>query len=250
MKSVVLCEGQDDLWFIGYYLHKKAGWKTMNAPGELWKYYLIPEQYGQHVIYLRNGNDSVAVWDVGGKNCFQIPIRILLDKIIREFPFDPIDSIVIMSDRDNDPVEDTLNNIKTWAHLSNPMENKKPSIYKEIIDDCEVLIKVVPIIIPFEEDGAIETVLLSSISECSGAGKDVVERAKQYVDELIKLPSVKAAYLQHERLHLKAKFDAAIAITNPGHSTGLFKDLVMLCPWEASPHVQEHFDVMCRSISS
>lgn len=31
MRTVILCEGNDDLCFIGYYLNKIDGWDTKNA---------------------------------------------------------------------------------------------------------------------------------------------------------------------------------------------------------------------------
>lgn len=49
MKSVVLCEGQDDLWFIGYYLHKVGNWMQCECP---WKNYTIALKPGkQKVIF-------------------------------------------------------------------------------------------------------------------------------------------------------------------------------------------------------
>lgn len=59
MKSVVLCEGPDDLWFIGYYLNKVGGWEKCNSP---WENYTIPILHnGQKVIFLKNRTDTVAV---------------------------------------------------------------------------------------------------------------------------------------------------------------------------------------------
>lgn len=54
----------------------------------------------------------------------------------------------------------------------------------------------------------------------------------------------------HERLILKAKYAATLAATNPSHSTALFQDMVMLCPWETSAFIKTHFDVMVKAISS
>ena len=105
MKSVVLCEGPDDLWFIAYYLYKCAGWDRCRQPKEMWRNYEIgllnPKQ---QVEYLQKGNDGTAIWAVGGKDNFQRPISTLFDKFISNFPFDPIESIVIVRDRDNDTI--------------------------------------------------------------------------------------------------------------------------------------------------
>ena len=67
---------------------------------------------------------------------------------------------------------------------------------------------------------------------------------------MIEAGKVGIKYLASRRLILKAKYSAVIAVTNPDHSTGLFQDMVMACPWEKSPHVQEHFDVITRAVTS
>ena len=56
-------------------------------------------------------------------------------------------------------------------------------------------------------------------------------------------------YLKHNREAVKAKYAAAIAATNPGHSTGLFQDLVLSCPWEDSEYVKRHFDVVLNAVT-
>lgn len=41
MKSVILCEGGDDLWFLAYYLHKRARWAPTAIINSIWKNYQI-----------------------------------------------------------------------------------------------------------------------------------------------------------------------------------------------------------------
>ena len=77
----------------------------------------------------------------------------------------------------------------------------------------------------------------------------VVEGAKEYICSLAESLNVREKYLSHERLLLKAKYAATIAVTNPGHSTGVFQNLVMSCPWETSAHVKEHFDIVLKAIT-
>ena len=53
MKSVVLCEGPDDLWFIAYYLYKCAGWDRCRQPKEMWRNYEIGLLSSKLNIYKR-----------------------------------------------------------------------------------------------------------------------------------------------------------------------------------------------------
>lgn len=51
MRSVIVCEGRDDLWFISYYLHKALKWDECDA--SLWcKSYNLSAKSGQKVFYM------------------------------------------------------------------------------------------------------------------------------------------------------------------------------------------------------
>lgn len=248
MKSVVLCEGRDDHWFIAYYLNKTAGWDTSNVA---WSNYSIAAQnHQQEVTYLEKGTDSVAVWCVGGKDCFDAAISTIFRKLIGDYPFDPIDSIVIVHDRDNDTMYEVLAKIQSWFPSGVKLNNKTATMWTSEIDGYDVSIKITPVIIPFLEEGAIETLLLGSIKEKYYEGKAIVQGANTYIDNLLKTTEVGKKYLSHKRLILKARYSAVIAATNPGHSTSLFRDMVMACPWEESLYVKEHFDVIVNAITS
>ena len=249
MKSVILCEGKDDVWFIAYYLYKTAGWDKCDLP---WKNYnIVPLNRKQEVIHLAKESDSVAIWCVGGKDSFEKSISTIFEKFIQTFPFDPIDALVIVRDRDNDTIDDALSQIQKWfPNIELEVENKKVSPWNKEIDGYDVSLKIVPIVIPFSEEGAIETLLMASVREQGPEGEIVVQDAKKYIECLLEKPEIGVNYLSHERLILKAKYAAVIAVTNPGHSTGLFQDMVMACPWEKSKYVKEHFDVILKAISS
>lgn len=248
MKSVVLCEGPDDLWFIGYYLHKVGEWEQCSSP---WKYYTIqPLHVGQKVIFLKNGSDTVAVWCVGGKDAFSETISILLNKIIGTYPFDPINAIVIMRDRDNESDDEILSQMQHWISSEEILTNKSVTVWHKEIEGILVSAKITPLIIPFSEEGAIETVLMHSISGRDAEGAVVVDEANSYIDKLCSRQEIGKNYLTHNRLVLKARYASTIAVINPGHSTSLFRDMVMACPWEESSHVKEHFDVILKAISS
>ena len=203
----------------------------------------------QQVEYLQKGNDGTAIWAVGGKDNFQRPISTLFDKFISNFPFDPIESIVIVRDRDNDTIEIALSQIQKWFPFELKLANKQTVKYETEIDGYEVKVLITPVVIPFFEEGAIETILMNAIAEDGAEGKAVVEGAKEYICSLAESLNVREKYLSHERLLLKAKYAATIAVTNPGHSTGVFQNLVMSCPFETSAHVKEHFDIVLKAIT-
>ena len=122
--------------------------------------------------------------------------------------------------------------------------------YSDSIDGEEIKINVTPVLIPFNDCGAIESLLMASIRDENTEGHIIVDEACTYIDGLVNNPRVGQLYLTHAREIIKAKFAATIAATNPGHSTGLFQDLVMSCPWENSEYVKTHFDVIVNAVTS
>ena len=141
-------------------------------------------------IYTRSKNldDRVAIWPVGGKDSF----KKVIDNIMylnNNFPDNCIDNIFIVSDRDEDDVKETLDRIRQYfiqnycklECLNNNKVNK--SFFN--VDDEEYEFNIIPIIIPFEESGSLETLLLNQISCRSEEDKIVVNKAKEYVNDII-----------------------------------------------------------------
>jgi len=251
MRSILLCEGPDDLWFSAYYLHKVAGWDTCNTINDLWPLYKVyPANRKQLVEYMSKGIDSVAIWCVAGKDAFDLPIATILDKFISAYPFDPVNSIVILRDRDTDTEESVLAHISALFCNKVTLSNHSTSVYSESIDGEEVRINITPVLIPFNDCGAIESLLMASIREENTEGQIIVDEACSYIDGLVNNHDVGQLYLTHAREIIKAKFAATIAATNPGHATGLFQDLVMSCPWEKSEYVKSHFDVIVHAVTT
>jgi len=251
MRSVLLCEGPDDLWFSAYYLHKVAQWNECKNIKKYWPYYRInPLNAKQHVKYFCKDSDSVAIWCVAGKDSFDHAISEILNKLLVDYPDKAMDSIVILRDRDEDSEASILEHFSEQFGGNIHLTNKCASTYSKEIDGINVSVNVTPVIIPFEDCGAIESILMEAVHEANTEGRIIVEQACKYIDYLTSHPNIGNIYLRHAREAVKAKYSATIAATNPSHSTALFMDLVLACPWETSPYVKTHFDVIVNSISS
>lgn len=253
MKSIILCEGPDDLWFLAYYLNKTADWDNCNQSQirRFWpNYTLSVSNKKQQVLYMFHENDSAAIWCVAGKDSFDAAIQTILNKFVDNYPSDPINSLVLLRDRDMDRDEAILSRFESSFENKISLQNKASTIYSRLVDGENVRIRVTPVIIPFDDCGAIESLLMASVRDHSREGQIVVDEACRYIDCLNGNPEIGQAYLRHEREIVKAKFAATIAATNPGHATGLFQDLVLSCPWERSEYVKKHFDVALKAIST
>jgi len=247
MNSVILCEGFDDLWFLGYLLHKWSGGAWNHKPNEkLLGSYALPvrARNEQYEIYRRD-SDILAIWAIGGKDKFINALE-EIDKINKHQRDDILENIVIVSDRDENeidvtlsPLERKLRNLGLTITLVNDSKNR--ATYTVDGDLYEIYVS--PIMIPFDENGALETILMTAISGVSDEDAYVVEQAKKYVSTVYECEKTKK-YLQHIRERVKAEFSSVVSITNPTKSTASFNDLLMSHNWEENEYIKSHFRLL------
>lgn len=248
MNSVILCEGFDDILILGYYLHKTSKEPKWNyvVENEFSEYFKLPNVSKRQTIeiYKRN-EDKVAIWGVGGKDRFNKVLHHIY-KINTSFPQERFKEVILVSDRDSYEINDCLKKIENdfsnigWdVTLSNNISNKVTYEVEEEFYD----INITPIVIPFEEIGALETVLMNAIAETDIEDNYIVGQAKEYITK-IKNSGNLAKYLRHDRERLKAEFSAVISVTNPDRSTALFDALLMSHEWETKAEIKKHFGII------
>lgn len=255
MRTVILCEGSDDLWFIAYYLHKKANLVITDKKNWCELYSLPPSNptnaylRKQEVQYMLSPdkNEKVAVYSVGGQDNLEKGIK-ELQRLNEMYATSPIDAFVVFRDCDNRSPDEVVANMKTWFSNKNTdsfsLQNRTVTEIKYEIDGMDISVKILPVVIPFDEEGAVETLLLKAISDRNEEGKQVADSAHNYIDGAISNQYI-TTYLKKQRLVTKARFSAAIAITNPDHSTATFQQLMEATPWEKSDSVTQHMkDIM------
>ena len=240
MRSVIVCEGRDDLWFISYYLHKVLSWDECDA--SLWcKSYSLSAKSGQKVFYMTSPDEKhqVAIFSSGGQN--------RLDCLPKEWltlneknPSSAIDAIIIFRDCDDRSPDELAHSMNHWfADCTTWLPNH--------FDEVDVSTTILPVIIPFDEAGAIETLLLQAIEDSSDDGKRIAQSSREYIRQFEDAPL--SQYLNKQRLRTKAKYSAAVAITNPDHSTGTFMDFMLSTPWEQSASIKTHMEKVVQLIT-
>ena len=250
MRSVVLCEGKDDLWFIAYFLYKTKGWVIDKNIKKHWPYYkIMPKDHTQDVqCILNDQNDFSSIWAVGGQDRMKDALNDIF-RINSRYPNNPIETIVLVKDCDARDHDLVVNEIATWFDGSVSLTNHELCNYTMTVDDKSIVLQIMPIVIPFDSEGAIETVLLHALTECGTQEQYITKHAVSYVRQLATSGKLKD-YLIHSRQITKAEYSAAIAITNPDHSTELFKGMVMSCPWEETEAIYKHFGCISSAITS
>ena len=251
MRSVILCEGKDDLWFIAYFLHKTAGWIVDKNVKRSWQYYKIPvNDHRQEVQYITNDlGDYAAIKAVGGQDRLKAELEDVF-QINRSQPKkNAIETVVLVKDCDIRDQRVLVDEIAAWFGESTTLENHQIGIHTMMVNGEPLTLRVLPVVIPFDSTGAIETVLLHSLSEAGDEESYIAESARDYVQQLAKSSKL-TKYLAHGRQITKAEYSAAIAITNPDHSTELFRGMVMACPWEETESVRNHYGCITHAITS
>ncbi len=237
MKIVLICEGQDDLWFLCYYLHKKCGW--IIADKKIWNNYKIPDKNKRKVIYMRSEESlsTIAVVSSNGQNGIKCVVDDILN-INQQFPQDSIEKLVIFRDCDDRPQQEVASSMSVYFMENMHLKNRTVTDYSRSIDGLNITLQILPVVIPFDEQGAIETLLMKSISDKCVEGKYVVKNANEYIEKAI--VNVKPKYLNKQREQTKAKYSATLAITNPTKSRDNFEELMMSTDWENSSSVDLH----------
>lgn len=247
MKSLILCEGFDDVLILGYYLHKTHGWMySPNADfSSLYQFPKVDKKRETIEIYKRQ-DDLLGIWCVGGKDSFDHAYQ-FINTINTLHPEDTIQNLFLVMDRDANELHSVLASIvckmNQYDFSISTLENHKKTIYEYTIDEEVFKLNIIPVIIPFDSDGALETVLMEGIAEAGDEESYIVNCANSYIDSLLSSGKLKK-YLNRERKILKAKLSAVISVTNPDRSTNEFDKVLLSWDWECAPAVKKHFGVI------
>lgn len=251
MRAIILCEGFDDVLILGYYLYKTQGW-TYNQNAVFSNLYSFPklDKKRQAIEVYEKGNDFAAIWAVGGKDSFHLAYKFIY-RINNQNPEQGINRVFILMDRDNGDIESTLNSIKEqmneYGIKVEALSNNEKNQYFYVVEDELYSLEVVPVIVPFDQTGALETVLIQGIAEKGTEETFIVSAANEYIDNVISSDCLQK-YLQHERLVLKARLSSVISIINPDRSTALFDQVLMSWDWEKTESIRRHFETIGKHL--
>ena len=211
MKSIILCEGKTDAILLSYYLGKVVEW---NFNKNLTKRVALPIKNWQNeeVNVYTKGENELIIWAVGGQSNFEYAIKQIIKANRIAEKENAYAKIIIMRDRDviedneivlkevqdifhanNINLEITANN--QWSSSEYVNEYNEKAQIKEINE-----IKVLPIIIPFNKNGALETFILDAISEMGQEESHIVNMSKEFISNFDLLN-----YLNTQRLKVKGE---------------------------------------------
>ncbi len=241
MNKLILCEGKTDAILLSYYLEKVSGWKySSKSPKGL--NIKADEVRSESVSWYKNGEDFLLICAVGSKNNFKSFFeQKILRPLIDSTAFSKIALVLDRDDEDTEGIEKTIRS--EFAAIAPNAQNGKwiKSEYENGFGERES-VDFLLLAIPENEQGALETLLLRTISE-DEYDKNIVDRSCCFVDELA--PEAKK-YIGKRRLQLKAYLGVTWAIMSPQKVFEFIDDQIRMVPWETSELLKECFQELVK----
>lgn len=246
MKSVIICEGGTDLTLVQYFMEVAHGWEHIKQADQ--RNHLAIDQLRNvnMVKWMIKDNDYLAIVSAGGATKIPDKFNSFIEyNTIIAGPTDTIyDNIVIITDRDEveseqeftTQIQDILqdNNIKSVT----PVENNSWRAFKYVnLSGDKESIKILLLVIPFQDTGALETFLLTAISKTNTTEEKVVKQCNHFVDDL----DTDGKHLKHRRHVTKAKFDVYFSVRTPIEQFVERRNILRDVPWEEFEEIQTSF---------
>jgi len=245
MKSVIICEGSTDLVLVQYYMEKVNGWT------------LKPDRINERKLersglfgfqFLHNfeiDDDELTIGETGGcSNIISSFYKVIERNRQSSSVEDVYDNIIIICDRDEkntiDEFDQKLDRCFTdfsIIHTGNLENDVWLSCTTENSRSDSISFRVLLLVIPFEETGALETFLLNALSKKDDYDKYIISKCNEFVDTA----DSENRYLTKRRYKTKAKFDVYFSIRTPLEQYSIRREILRGIPWEEYEDVQYSF---------
>lgn len=238
MKSVILCEGSTDFILLQYYMREANGWmfKSNNVIN-------IKGVKARECIMTK---DSSILSIIGCGGCNRI-----IPALSYIFEFNNIsaigeafDNVIIITDRDEVTTEqefcnDVIKQLKEYGdELEYDIKNNQwiSYMYNNGYGDVQKA-KLLLLIIPFEDTGAMETFLLKAIAADDEYDKMIIEKCNKFVEKI----DDEKRYLKKRRYITKAKFDVFFSVRTSAQQFNERREILKNVQWEKYTLIQKSF---------
>lgn len=198
---------------------------------------------------LYKDGSTLTIAGVGG--CYRMAegLSEVLKKNYMESPVDDnyFRSIVIVTDRDDSGTEcEFIQNMERVlaqekAVFTEGLKNNQWSACEmETQAGDKIQFKLLVLVIPFDENGAMETFLLNAIASRDAYDKAIIDDCKTFVDNTDK----GRRYLKGRRLITKAKFDAFFCVRTAAEQFCQRRDIIKNIPWENYAAIRKDFKML------
>lgn len=239
MNKLILCEGETDAILLSYYLQRTCGWTfSKRAPAGV--NIKAEKIHGESANWYQKDEDHLLICAVGSKDRFQCFFEEKIAQPLQTSGTAVFSKIALIIDHDDDPEEKIVRRVRKELPLiaRNARHNAWTAHnYKNGYGETQQL-DFLLLIIPGDQEGALESLLLDVISE-DPYDKNIVEKSKVFVDGLA---SEASRYIGKRRLVLKARLGVTWAIQSPQKVFQFIDEQLRSTPWEKSEVLWKTFE--------
>jgi len=245
MKSVIICEGSTDLVLIQYFMEKVNSWVLKNDrinERRLERSGLFGFQYLHNFI---KNNNELIIGDTGGSTNIVNSFAKVIERNKQSSSInDVFDNIVIICDRDEKNVVSEFD-MRIVSCLTETDVATSDIIDNDVWAHCTLInargnytkFRVLLLVIPFEETGALETFLLNALSDNDEYDRQLIDECNGFVDSV----DPEKRYLCKRRYKTKAKFDVYFSVRTPLEQYRERRNILRGIPWEEYENIQNSF---------
>lgn len=237
MKSILLCEGQSDAILISYYLNRVKGWTFYGKKDKRKNIIPIRNKENEEANWYALRDDLLVIWGIGGKDNFKYAIEQVLkiNKVANKE--DVFNRIIVLRDRDNFENDiDILNELNNYFNGVN-LENNQWKEKLFVNESQETIsVNILPIIIPFDKKGALETFILDAICEMGEEESYIVNKSKEFIS-IFNLEN----YLNTQRLKVKGELAVTLGTMFPQKTFTPIDSMLRNIDWEEYRTIQDGF---------
>lgn len=245
MKSVILCEGGTDLTLLQYYLEKVHGWEYDDVKT---KSNLFRSTFRNRKWFEKPNGNTLLIAECSGVTNIPDKFDQILDynSIATDEGFD---KLIIVTDRDEyttvTQFDTCIRDKLTNRHI--PIDgNIENNVWKQLryVDESgqEKDFELILLVIPFEENGALETFLLNALSNADDTERKVITQCNVFIDSI----DTDGKYLRKRRHITKAKFDVYFSVRTPLEQFTERRTILRGVNWEEYTSIQSQFTELER----
>lgn len=242
----MICEGSTDYSLLQYYMREVYLWEDDTK-----KQNNVLKNPGQKSRLLTKGQDTLTIMSAGGCSRLIEGLHNALsrNKLSGAEMSDAFNKIVIVTDRDEVGTESDF--IK---RVQDELDCFNVSVSGEMVNNCwfkcEMLTSIgiksefvmLLLIIPFEDNGAMETFLLKAIAADDEYDKNIIQECEKLIDNV----DPQRKYLTARRIVTKAKFDTYFSIRTPAEQFVERQNILKSVKWEEYSSIQKDFKLLAE----
>ena len=244
MNSIMLCEGSTDYFLLQYYMRKACGWEDDRERQQ--GIFKVNRQKSRK-LFKKDGTLTIAA--VGGCSRLKEGLKQVVSRNLLAAPggHDFFDSVVLITDRDETETEQNFIEDLTQVFRENLVWISQ-EIGNNAWVECSLVNNVgqkrafrfLLLVIPFEEEGAMETFLLDAIAKEDLYDGEIIRKCKVFVDQA----DPEKRYLSGRRLITKAKFDTYFSIRTSAEQFMERQNILKEICWERYTEIQKDFRLL------